>query len=71
MIHFRRGGAFLEWDFLRGISDGWMPLLPKPDVASEDLYGSCLDIYNRTDDEYDLVVEEYPDPKDLDWNQWQ
>jgi len=48
-----------------------MPPIPEPNVPSEDLYGSCLDIYNRTDDEYNLIVNEYPDPRTLDWSQWQ
>jgi hypothetical protein len=61
----------LEWDFLRGIREGWMPPIPDPTVASEDLYGSCYEIYNRTDDDYSLIVDEYPDPRTLDWNQYQ
>eukprot|EP00536_Pseudo-nitzschia_multiseries_P009323 jgi/Psemu1/200378/e_gw1.257.64.1 len=64
------GGAFAEWDFLRGLSEGWMPPIPEPTVSSESLYGTCLDIYNRTDDSYS-IVHEYPDPRTLDWNQWQ
>jgi hypothetical protein len=48
-----------------------MPQLPDPTVASEDLYGSCYEIYNRTTDNYNLVVDEYPDPRTLDWHQWQ
>jgi glucan 1,3-beta-glucosidase len=66
-----RGGAFAEWDFLRGIQEGWMPKIPDPTVASEDLYGSCLDIYNRTNDDYNLIIDEYPDPRTLDWTQYQ
>lgn len=66
-----RGGAFAEWDFLRGISEGWMPKLPDPTVASEDLYGSCYSIYNRTMDDYNLIVDEFPDPRTLDWTQYQ
>eukprot|EP00934_Nitzschia_sp_Nitz4_P007610 Nitzschia sp. Nitz4//scaffold87_size112219//98155//100063//NITZ4_004089-RA/size112219-snap-gene-0.96-mRNA-1//-1//CDS//3329559414//7600//frame0 len=65
------GGAFIEWDFLRGIREGWIPNIPLPTVASEDLYGSCYDIYDRTNDEYEAVVNEYPDPHTLDWSQWQ
>ena len=48
-----------------------MPRIPHPNVSSEDLYGSCLEIVNRTDDNYALVVDEYPDPRTLDWRQWQ
>ena len=66
-----RGGALAEWDFLRGIEEGWMPQLPDPTVASEDLYGSCYQIYNRTNDDYNLIVEEYPDPRTLDWREYQ
>jgi hypothetical protein len=66
-----RGGAYAEWDFLRGIQEGWMPKLPDPTVASQDLYGTCLAIYNQTDDDYSAIVDEYPDPRDLDWNQYQ
>lgn len=48
-----------------------MPKIPDPAVASQDLYGSCYEIYNRTNDEYNSIVQEYPDPRTLDWNQWQ
>eukprot|EP00531_Pseudo-nitzschia_arenysensis_P017804 CAMPEP_0116120246 /NCGR_PEP_ID=MMETSP0329-20121206/3076_1 /TAXON_ID=697910 /ORGANISM="Pseudo-nitzschia arenysensis, Strain B593" /LENGTH=590 /DNA_ID=CAMNT_0003614009 /DNA_START=121 /DNA_END=1893 /DNA_ORIENTATION=+ len=64
------GGAFAEWDFLRGLREGWMPPIPAPNVSSESLYGHCLEIYNRTDDSYS-IVDEYPDPRTLDWKQWQ
>lgn len=64
------GGAFAEWDFLRGLSEGWMPPIPAPTIPSEDIYGTCYDIYNRTNDSYS-IVHEYPDPHTLDWNQWQ
>jgi len=47
-----------------------MPPVPPRSVSSESVYGTCLDIYNRTDDSYS-IVEEYPDPRTLDWNQWQ
>jgi hypothetical protein len=56
---------------LRGVKEGWIPHLPDPTVSSESVYGTCLDIYNRTSDEYNLIVDEYPDPRTLDWNQWQ
>jgi hypothetical protein len=48
-----------------------MPKIPDPAVASEDLYGSCPDLYNRTDGDYNLIVDEYPDPRTLDWMQYQ
>lgn len=65
------GGAFAEWDFLRGIREGWIPSLPPPSVASQDLYGTCLDIYNQTNDDYNTIVDEYPDPRTLDWKDYQ
>ena len=71
LLVFLRGGAFAEWDFLRGIREGWIPRLPNPNVASVDMYGTCYDIYNRTSDNYQFIVDEYPDPRTLDWNQWQ
>ena len=48
-----------------------MPTIPDPTVPSESLYGTCYDILNRTEDDYALVVQEYPDPRTLDWRQWQ
>ena len=71
MFRIDRGGAFAEWDFLRGLQEGWMPKIPDPTVASEDLYGSCYSIYNRTSDDYSLIVDEFPDPRTLDWRQYQ
>ena len=64
------GRAFLEWDFLSGVEEGWIPHYPQPNVSSVDLFGSCYDIIYRTNDSYALV-DEYPNPKDLDWNAWQ
>ena len=58
------GGAYIEWDFLRGIQDGWFPKLAPPNVASERLYGSCEDIaqnFNTTTSAYDnSIIHEYP-----------
>lgn len=48
-----------------------MPSLPDPNNAAEDLYGTCIDIYNRTSDNYNAIVDEYPDPRDLDWRKSQ
>ena len=57
------GGAFAEWDYLRGIREGWIPTLPaSPTISSESLYGSCYDILARTVDNASLV-HEYPPPK--------
>lgn len=64
------GRAFLEWDFLSGVEEGWIPHYPQPNVSSVDLFGSCYDIIYRTNDSYALV-DEYPNPKDLDWTAWQ
>lgn len=47
-----------------------MPPIPEPHISSESVYGSCLDIYNKTDDSYS-IVDEYPDPRTLDWKKWQ
>ncbi len=47
-----------------------MPPIPAPNISSESLYGDCYEIYNRTDDSYS-IVDEYPDPRTLDWKQWQ
>jgi len=55
------GGAFAEWDFLRGVADGWFPVLLPPDKASEKLFGTCEDILFRTDDDMS-AVHEFPNP---------
>jgi glucan 1,3-beta-glucosidase len=59
------GGAFAEWDFLRGLDEGWFPSLPGPDETSESIYGNCFDIMWRTSDNSTAILEEYPDPKYL------
>ena len=56
------GGAFAEWDFLRGIDEGWFPVIPDPSVASQSLFGNCLDILFRADDNRTAIIEEFPDP---------
>ncbi len=65
-----RGGAFAEWNFLRGQEEGWIPKIPSPDTSSIDLYGTCYDIIFRTKDD-ESIVHEFPDPKSLDPNNWQ
>jgi hypothetical protein len=65
-----RGGAFAEWDFLRGIREGWIPRIPPPHVSSVDLYGSCYDVLFQTKDDMS-IVNEFPDPSSLDLNNWQ
>jgi glucan 1,3-beta-glucosidase len=64
------GGAFAEWDFLRGVREGWIPQIPAPNVTSQSLHGTCYDILFRTDDSMD-IVEEFPDPATLPANNWQ
>jgi glucan 1,3-beta-glucosidase len=57
------GGMFAEWDFLRGLREGWIPLLPEPNIPSEQAFGSCYDIIFKTDDDW-KIVDEIPDPSD-------
>lgn len=64
------GGAFAEWNFMRGIREGWIPRIPDPSVASVDLYGICENIIFRTNDSMD-IVHEFPDPTSGDKNNWQ
>jgi len=64
------GGAFAEWDFLRGLKENWIPAIPPPDTSSVNLYGTCEDIIFRTDDDVS-IIHEFPDPKSLDPNNWQ
>lgn len=61
------GGAFAEWDYLRGVREGWIPVLGENQPA-EDVFGSCESIIFRTDDE-GLFVHEFPDPTEIapDW----
>lgn len=64
------GGAFAEWDFLRGLREGWIPEIPAPSVDSQSVYGTCYDIIFRTNDTMS-IVDEYPDPSTLPANNWQ
>jgi hypothetical protein len=66
------GGAFAEWDFLRGVKEGWIPTLPSPSKSSEDLYGTCRNIADRTTDDMS-IVHEFPIAKDVlpENNNWQ
>jgi glucan 1,3-beta-glucosidase len=66
------GGAFAEWDFMRGLREGWIPSpLPGPDMASVDVYGTCYDIIFRTNDSMS-IIDEFPNPADIDdSNNWQ
>lgn len=64
------GGAFAEWDFLRGLKESWIPAIPDPDTSSVDLYGTCYDIIFKTSDD-ESIIHEFPDPSSLDPNNWQ
>jgi len=63
------GGAFAEWDYLRGVKEGWIPKLPSPDVASVTQFGTCYDIMNRTSDSMS-IIHEFPNALD-DSDNWQ
>jgi len=60
------GGAFAEWDYLRGIREGWIPKIPNSNISSEDLYGNCYSIMLRTDDDMS-IVDQYPKPCNHFW----
>jgi glucan 1,3-beta-glucosidase len=62
-----QGGAFAEWDYLRGIKEQWIPRVPAPNVTSESLYGTCYDIMFKTDDNTDFL-NVMPDPATVDDN---
>ena len=64
------GGAFAEWDFLRGLQEGWIPSIPPTNVNSKDLYGTCEDIIFQTKDDMS-IVHEFPDKSSLDLSNWQ
>ena len=55
------GGGFAEWDYLRGIREGWLPKIPPPDTPSAQVFGTCYEILFRTNDTME-VIHEYPDP---------
>jgi glucan 1,3-beta-glucosidase len=63
------GGAFAEWDFLRGIKEGWIPEFPNPRTSCESVFGTCRAIAKRTKDD-SSVIEEFPDPSDTDRIGW-
>lgn len=64
------GGAFAEWDFLRGIDEGWIPELPGPTQPSEQAYGTCYDIIFKTSDDPKITSNVLPDPSDLPPGVW-
>jgi glucan 1,3-beta-glucosidase len=49
------GGAYAEWDFLRGVKEGWVPTIAPPHVASASMYGSCQEIQDSTTESMDIV----------------
>ncbi len=49
------GGAYAEWDFLRGVREGWVPTIAPPNVSSQSLYGTCDEIHARTNETMDVV----------------
>ncbi|GMH67493.1 hypothetical protein TrRE_jg1534 [Triparma retinervis] len=61
------GGAFAEWDYLRGVEEGWMPTL-RVEEKAKNAFGRCEDIIFRTDDSMD-IVHEFPPPDSVapDW----
>ena len=61
------GGAFAEWSYLRGVAEGWIPVVDKNKRAI-DQFGSCYDILRRTDDGTS-VIHEFPEPGTMpqDW----
>jgi len=64
------GGVFAEWDFLRGIREGWLPKFPPRNVSSEEAFDStCHDIIFQTNDDMS-IVHEYPAPDNLPPNSW-
>jgi hypothetical protein len=54
------GGAFAEWDFLRGVREGWIQTIPNASESSESLYGTCREIAEKTKDD-ESIINEFPD----------
>lgn len=54
------GGAFAEWDYMRGVEEGWIPKMPSNDTDSESLFGSCDSIVTNTRDSMS-IVKPFPD----------
>lgn len=64
------GGVFAEWDFLRGVREGWLPTIPPTNVSTEELFDTtCHNLIFRTTDDWS-VVHEYPDPDNLPPGTW-
>lgn len=65
------GGGFAEWDFLRGLEEGWIPNpLPGVNQTSQELFGTCYDILFKTSDDSKQVIHTLPDPNHLDPSVW-
>lgn len=60
------GGAFAEWDFSRGIKEGWIPTMPPANVPSQTVFGTCHEILNKTEDNMD-VIHPFPTADDTYW----
>ena len=59
------GGAFAEWDFTRGVKEGWIPKIPDKQIDSLSVFGSCDAIVAKTSDDKS-IVQEFPDPKQIE-----
>eukprot|EP00536_Pseudo-nitzschia_multiseries_P015414 jgi/Psemu1/217997/e_gw1.881.14.1 len=59
------GGAFAEWDFTRGVKEGWIQKILDNKTDSSSIYGSCQSIVGKTMDSMS-IVEEFPDPKQVE-----
>ena len=59
------GGAFAEWDYMRGITEGWIPKMISNVTASTSVYGSCDSIVADTKDSMS-IVKPFPDPKETE-----
>jgi len=49
------GGAFAEWDFSRGLFEGWIPPIAPSNTSSQELYGTCNEILLHTNNTMDVV----------------
>lgn len=56
------GGAFAEWDFMRGTEEGWIPKIPTNQTDSMSVFGSCHEIAAKTSDSMS-IIQQFPDPK--------
>lgn len=57
------GGEFAEWDYTRGVKEGWVPILER-DESSVQRFGNCEKLILRTKED-DSIIQEYPDPSVL------